>query len=112
MPAFASDAFGDENASDARRPHHSGGVELDELHVDQLGARFVGERMAIARVFPAVARDLVGAADSAGRQHDRLCAKDLESSSLALVPERADDPVARPSAAAVTVHSMWTSMPM
>ena len=38
----------------------------------QLGAGVVGERVAVAGVLPAVARDLVGAADAAGRQHDRL----------------------------------------
>ena len=70
--AFAAHAFGDEDAAHARRPDHAGRMELDELHVHQLGAGVVGERVAVAGVFPAVARDLVGAADAAGRQHDRL----------------------------------------
>ena len=69
-------------------------MELDELHVDQLGAGVVGERVAVAGVFPAVARDLVGAADAAGRQHDRLRAEHLEAAALALVAERAGDAVA------------------
>ena len=86
--------FGDENAPDARRPDHAGRMELDELHVHQLRAGVVGERVAVAGVFPAVARDLVGAADAAGRQHDRLRAKQLEAAALALVAERAGDAVA------------------
>ena len=69
-------------------------MELHELHVDQLGAGVVGERVAVAGVLPAVARDLVGAADAAGGQHDRLGAKQLEAAALALVAERADDAVA------------------
>ena len=50
--------------------------------------------MAVAGVFPAVAGDLVRAADAAGRQHDRLGAKQLEAPPLAFVAERADDAVA------------------
>src|SRR5262249_4846657 len=71
------------------RPDHAGRMELDELHVHQLRASLVGERVAVAGVLPAVARDLVGAADAAGREHDRLRAKHLESPALALVRERA-----------------------
>ena len=69
-------------------------MELHELHVHQLRAGVVGERVAVAGVFPAVARDLVGAADAAGRQHDGFRAKQLEAPALALVSERADDAVA------------------
>src|SRR5262249_54118921 len=87
--ALASHAFGDENASHARRPDHAGRMELDELHVHQLRASLVGERVAVAGVLPAFARDLVGPADAAGREHDRLRAKHLESPALALVRERA-----------------------
>ncbi len=35
--AVAADTLGDEDALHARRPDHAGGVELDELHVDQCG---------------------------------------------------------------------------
>src|SRR5207237_7933767 len=56
---FAANAFGDEDAHDAGRPDHAGRVELDELHVLQLGAGVVGEGVAVAGVFPAVAGDLV-----------------------------------------------------
>ena len=69
-------------------------MKLHEFHVDQLGARVIRERVAIAGVFPTVARDLVSAADAAGRQHDGLRAKQLESAALALVPERAGDAIA------------------
>ena len=75
------------------------GMELDELHVDQFGAGVVGERVAVAGVLPAVAGDLVGAADAAGRQHDRLGLEDAEAAALAVVAERAGDRGRRPSAA-------------
>ena len=105
--AFAAHAFGDEDAAHARRPHHPGRVELDELHVDQLGPGLIGERVAVAGVFPAVARDFVGAADAAGREHDGLRAKHLEPPALALVPEGPDDTIAvlqQPGDRALHVH--------
>ena len=60
----------------------------------QFRAGVVGERVAVAGVFPAVAGDLVGAADAAGGEHDGLGAKQLERPALALVAERAGDAVA------------------
>ena len=71
-----------------------GRVELDELHVHQLGAGVVGERVAVAGVLPAVAGDLEGAADAAGREHDRLGLEHARSAALAVVAERAGDAVA------------------
>ena len=62
-------------------------MELDELHVDQLRAGVVGERMAVAGVFPTVARDLVGSPDAAGGEHDRFRAKNFEPAALAIVTE-------------------------
>ena len=108
--AFAAHAFGHEHPAHARRPDHAGGMELNELHVDQLRAGVVGERMAVSGAFPTVARDLVGSADAAGGQHDRFRAKNLESSALAIVAKR---PATRsPSfSSARTQTSMWTSMP-
>src|SRR5262249_23609713 len=87
--ALATHAFGDENAADARRPDHSGRMELDELHVHQLRAGIVRERVAVAGVLPAVARDLVGAADAAGGEDDRARAKNEEASAVPLVREGA-----------------------
>ena len=92
--AFAAHALGDQDALHARRPDHAGRMELDELHVDQLGAGVVGERVAVAGVLPAVAGDPVGAADAAGREHDRLRLEDHEAAALAVVAERAGDAVA------------------
>src|SRR2546423_106402 len=68
-------------------------MELDELHVDQLRAGVVTERMSVARVFPTVARDFVGAPDPAGRQDDRFRAENHEPAALAIVTKRADDAV-------------------
>ena len=64
-------------------------MELHELHVHQLGAGLIREGLAVPRVFPAVAGDPVGAADPAGREHDRRGAKQVKSAALAVVAERA-----------------------
>jgi hypothetical protein len=52
--AFAADALGDEDAADGRGPDHARGVELDELHVHEVGAGVVGQGVAVAGVFPRV----------------------------------------------------------
>src|SRR5262249_34217256 len=92
--SLAANAFGDENASNARWPHHAGRMELHEFHVHQLGAGVVRQRVAIARALPAVARDLVGAADSAGGQHHGAGPENLEPPALTLVSERTHDALA------------------
>src|SRR4029077_7323637 len=51
-------------------------------------------RVAVAGIFPAVARNLERAADAARRQHDRFGLEQLEPASFALVAERADHAVA------------------
>src|SRR6185503_8162219 len=83
--SFAAHAFGDENPAHTRRPDHPGRMELDELHVDELGAGAVGERVPVAGPFPAVAGDLVGAADAAGGEDDRLRREHMEAAALAVV---------------------------
>src|SRR2546430_9078509 len=50
--------------------------------------------MAGPGVFPAVAGNLVSAADATGGQYHRCGFEDFEASSLALVAERADYPIA------------------
>src|SRR5262249_21366382 len=50
--------------------------------------------MAVARSFPAVARDLEGTADSAGGQNDRLRAKNFETAALPIITESSDHPLA------------------
>jgi hypothetical protein len=86
-------------------------MELDELHVDQLGAGIVGERVAVARVLPRVGRDAVRAADPAGRQDDRLRTEQPEAAPLAVVAEGARQPtVGRERVRTVT--SMWKSIPL
>ena len=72
----------------------SDGKELHELHVDQLRARVVGQRLAVAGVFPTVAGDLVGAPDAAGGQHDRFRLEQTEPPALTIVTERAHHAVA------------------
>ena len=105
--ALAAHAFRDQNAANGRRPHHAGGVELHELHVDEFRARVVGERVPVAGVLPRVRRDLVRLADAAGRENDRLRAEHGPPAALAVVGERARDPVAvlqQPDDGALHVH--------
>ena len=64
-------------------------MKLHELHVDELGARSVRDRMAVARALPAVAGDLVRASDAAGREHDRPGDEHVKAPTLAVVRERA-----------------------
>ena len=89
--AFAAHALGDQDALDAGRPDHPGGMELDELHVDELGAGSIGQRVAVAGALPAVAGHLVGAADAAGCQDHRLGLEQVEAAALAVVAQRAGD---------------------
>ena len=92
-PALAADGLRDEEAAHARRPDHPGRVELDELHVDQLGAGLVGERLAVAAVLPRVRGDLVRLPDPAGGEHDRLGRKDDRLAGRPPVAEGTGHPV-------------------
>ncbi len=91
--ALASDALRDQNAAYTRRPDHAGRVELDELHVLQRGASPIRQRVAVARVFPAIARDPVGAADPAGGEYHGFGAEDVKATTLPVIDKRACDSV-------------------
>ena len=90
---FAANAFGNENAGNAGWPDHSRRMELYELHVHQISAGVVSERVPVAGVFPTVAGDLVGAADSARGYDDRFGLKQKKSSALAIVAKCSDNAV-------------------
>ena len=92
--AFAAHAFGDQNPFDARRPNHARRMKLDKFHVQQFRARMIRQRNTVASAFPGIARDLVGATQSAGANHDRLSLENPETSALAIVTESADDAAA------------------
>src|SRR5437879_2797225 len=83
--AFAADRFSDEDALDAGRPNHSGGMKLDEFHVHELGAGFIREGHAVASVFPGVGSDAPGFADATGGDDDGLGFEDDEAAGLAPV---------------------------
>src|SRR5215471_17192221 len=87
--AFAAHAFGDEDALHAGRPDHAGRMELDELHVHQLGARLIRERVAVAGAFPGIARDLVRAPGAPRGEHDGARGEHLEPPALPLVADDA-----------------------
>ncbi len=65
-------------------------MELNELHIDQLGPRVISERVPVAGVLPTIARNSVRAADSAGGQHNRFRFEQTEAPSLPIVAERPD----------------------
>ena len=69
-------------------------MELHELHVLERRAGVVRERLAVARVLPAVRRDLERATDAARAEHDGLRLEDTETTALAIVGERAGDAIA------------------
>src|SRR6266446_8258773 len=50
--------------------------------------------MSVAGVLPTVACDFIGAANAAGREHDRFPAKNFKSPALALVTKRTHDAIA------------------
>jgi hypothetical protein len=69
-------------------------VELDELHVDQLRAGVVPERVAVAGALPGVRGDLPRLSGAAGGHHDRTSAEGDEASVGPPVREGAADTVA------------------
>ena len=69
-------------------------MELDELHVDQLGAGEVRQGLAVARVLPRVRGDLVRPADAAGREDGRLGREDDRLARRPPVADGAPDAVA------------------
>ncbi len=96
--AVTADRLGDEDALHRRGPDHPGGVELDELHVDQRAAGTQRQRVAVAGVLPAVARHLVGLADTAGGDDHRGRLEEHELPGLAPVAEAHPRRPRRPTA--------------
>ena len=92
-PAVAPDPFGDEDAAHRRGPHHARRVELDELHVDEVGARPQGQGVAVTGVLPGVRCHLVGLADPTRGQNDRRGTEHDEAARLPPVAEGARDAV-------------------
>jgi hypothetical protein len=60
-------------------------MELHELHVDEVGARVVGQRVSVARVLPAVARYAERLPDATRRQDDRFGPPQAKAPALAVV---------------------------
>ena len=92
-PALAAHPLGDQDPAYAGRPDHARWMELDELHVLQVGARLVGEGLPVPGVLPAVAGDPEGTADAAGRHYDRPGPEEPEAAPLPVVAEGAHHPV-------------------
>src|SRR5262249_9122283 len=88
--SIAADAFGHQNSLNAWRPDHAGRMELHELHIDQIGARIIRERLPIAGVLPAIARDLECAAHASGTENHRLGFEQMKTAPLAVIGKDAD----------------------
>ncbi len=78
-PTVATNAFGDEQAAHTERPDHARRVELDALHVDQLGARpqrhgvtVPGTLPRVGREFPRLTGPARGEDDGLGVERDEL----------------------------------------
>jgi len=69
-------------------------MKLYKFHIHQRGPGVIGERMTIARVFPAVAGDFVRPANSSSRQHHRFGAEEVKSPAFAIVSKCASNPFA------------------
>ena len=89
--AFTTDALGDEDAADGRGPNHSGGVELGELHVHQLGTRPGGHAVTVAGVLPRVGSHAPCLAGTTGGKDHRRRLEDDEAARLTPVGEHATD---------------------
>src|SRR5262249_6183184 len=91
---FSTYALRHQDALYARRPHHSRGMELHELHVEHRRARLIRQRLSVSRVFPAIAGHAKGTSDAPRSQHNGLRVKDHEASSFALIGECAHAAIA------------------
>jgi hypothetical protein len=67
-------------------------MELDKLHVLERGAGVIGQRLAVAGVFPTVAGDRVGPSNPTGREYHGPGAKQAKSAPLAVVADRGGYP--------------------
>src|SRR5262249_11779093 len=90
-PTLAAHSFRDQNTANAGWPNHSGWVKLHKFHVHERRTGMVGERMAIARIFPTVAGDFVSPSNSSGREYYRLGAEQVKSAALPVISERTCD---------------------
>lgn len=92
---FAPYGFRDQDALDAGRPNHAGGMELQKLHVYEVCPGVISQRMAISRVFPTVAADFVGPADTAGGQNGKFIGpENLEPPPFPVISQSAHHPCA------------------
>ena len=91
--ALPSHGLGHQEASHAGGPHHAGRVELDELHVDELGTRPIGQSVPVRGVLPRVRGHRPGPPDAAGREDGRGGREGDRTPILATVPEGPDDAI-------------------
>src|SRR5262249_34869452 len=90
---LAANALRNENAGNAWRPDHAGRMELHKLHVHEVGAGVIGQRLTVAGVLPTVACNLVGPADASGSQHNGPGGIKQKAASLPIVTKRANDAI-------------------
>jgi hypothetical protein len=88
-PAVAPYRLGHQQAGYRRRLDHVGGVELDELHVQQRRPGQQGQRVPVAGVLPGVRGDLECLADPAGGQRQGGRLEVHEATGVPASPSRA-----------------------
>ena len=89
--AVAPDALGHEDAADRQGPDHAGRVELDALHVDEVGPGPQRHGVAVTGRLPRVGGVHPALADAAGGQHDGLGLDDHELAGRPPVAHQAGD---------------------
>ena len=87
--AVAADALGHEDAAHRQGPDHAGRVELDALHVDEVGPGPQRHGVAVAGRLPRVGGVHPALAHAAGGEHDGLGREDHELAGRAPVAHQA-----------------------
>ena len=93
-PAFAANSLGHQDAPHARRPDHSGRVELNKFHIDQLGPRVICKGVAIAGSFPRIARNFERPSHAARSKHQCFAFENAKAPMFPLISQTTNNAVA------------------
>src|ERR1700732_2488906 len=105
--ALAANGFGDQDAADAGRPDHAGGMELDHLGVEDFRAGVEAHPHAVAGPLPGIRRDFVESAPAAGGNDYGLSSEGDEGAVDPVIAEGTDHAIAvfqQPGERALHVH--------
>src|SRR2546428_11733465 len=94
VATLPADGLRDQDAPNAGRPDHAGGVELHHFRIEDLGPGLEAHGDAVAGAFPGIRSDFVKTAPAARRDDDRLGSERYKSAVDPVVAEGANDSVA------------------